>query len=98
MAQTINIYKLVPSQEEMNDLEMRVAKILGWQAGTVEIRETIREFRMGQRPTDRYTSKQIADITEVVSPPQGIAPKGISVKPRVQGQSPIKPASQLRRK
>jgi hypothetical protein len=56
----------------MTTLEMRVSHVLGWQAGTVEVRETIREFRLGKRPYDRYTRKQIDELTQIISPPQGI--------------------------
>jgi hypothetical protein len=68
----LSVYKLIPSTEELTDLEMRVSHILGWQAGTVEIRETIREFRLGNHPTDRYSAKQIDKLREVISPTQSI--------------------------
>lgn len=68
----ISIFKAVPNQQELTDLETRVSHILGWQAGTVEVRETIKEFRLGKRPYDRYSKKQIDELTAVISPPQGV--------------------------
>ena len=81
----VPIYRLVPSVAEMTELEMRVSHVLGWQAGTVEVRETIREFRLGKRPYDRYTRKQIDEITQIVSPPQGITPTKVVNRTRVNG-------------
>ena len=82
---SLSVYKLIPSTEQLTDIEMRVSHILGWQAGSVEIRETIREFRLGKHPTDRYSRKQIDLLREVISPTQQINAEGFKVKWSIPG-------------
>ena len=69
---TLSIHRIIPSTEQLNELEAKVAHILGWQAGPVEVREVIKEFRLGRPPIHRYRSKTIDELRQVISPPQGI--------------------------
>ena len=72
MADNISIHKLIPDTGQLSKLEAQVAHILGWQAGTVEVREVIKEFRRGTPPIHRYPMKKIDELRQVISPPQGI--------------------------